>query len=195
MPKSQHNYVSLIHSLLILQILSSYLFLFDNLHYSLNEDWTVSVIAIYYKKYTYIYNSEGLIIFDSIGYFSCLICITTFATKDCVKELTKVRFLLKRFEIVPIWLLVLWEVLEHMTFESYDGIWISNIHRDRIPQLFARYWDRFLSHCYSSIIYLYIRAVSSYSLWYLVLEVKVNLLIFFTAFFFTAFTPCWTTLV
>ena len=32
----------------------------------------------------------------------------------------------------------------------------------------------FLSHCCSLIIYMYIRAVSSYSLWYLVSEVKVN---------------------
>ena len=49
------------------------------------------------------------------------------------------------------------------------------IHRDRIPQLSTRYWDSFLSHCCSLIIYMYIRAVSSYSLWYLVSEVKVNL--------------------
>ena len=62
-----------------------------------------------------------------------------------------------------------------MTFEHNDGIWISDIHRDRIPQLCARYWDSFLSHCCSSIIYMNIRAVSSYSLWYLVSEVKVNL--------------------
>ena len=60
-----------------------------------------------------------------------------------------------------------------MTFERNDGIWISDNHRDRIPQLCARYWDSCLSHCCSSIIYLYIRAVSSYSLWYLVSEVKI----------------------
>ena len=30
------------------------------------------------EKYTYIYNSEGLIIFDFIGYYSELICLTTF---------------------------------------------------------------------------------------------------------------------
>ena len=52
------------------QILFSYLFLFENLHYSLCERWAVSIIAIYYKKCTYIYNSEGLLIFDIIGYFS-----------------------------------------------------------------------------------------------------------------------------
>ena len=62
-----------------------------------------------------------------------------------------------------------------MTFERNTGIWISDIHRDRIPQLSARYSDRFLSHCCSSIIYMYIRVVSSHSLWYLVSEVKVNL--------------------
>ena len=62
-----------------------------------------------------------------------------------------------------------------MTFERNDGIWISDIDRDRIIQLCARYWDSFLSHCCSSIIYMYIRAVSSYSLWYLVSEIKVNL--------------------
>ena len=62
-----------------------------------------------------------------------------------------------------------------MTFEPNDGIWIFDINRDRIPQLCARYWDSFLSHCCSWIIYMYIRAVSSYSLWYLVSEVKVNL--------------------
>ena len=63
MPKSQHNYVSLIHSLLILQILFSYLFSFNDLYYSLYEHLTVSVIAVYYEKYTHIYNSEELIIF------------------------------------------------------------------------------------------------------------------------------------
>ena len=39
----------------------------------------------------------------------------------------------------------------------------------------ARYWDSFLYHCYSSKIYMHIRAASSCSLWYLVSEVKVNL--------------------
>ena len=82
---------------------------------------------------------------------------------------------------VPMWLLVLLEVLVHMTFKRNDGIWISDIHRDRIPQLWARYWDSFLSYCCSSIIYMYIRAVSSYSLWYLVSEVKVNLFTFESA--------------
>ena len=33
----------------------------------------------------------------------------------------------------------------------------------------------FLSYCWSSIIYTYIRPVYSYSLWYLVSEIKVNL--------------------
>ena len=42
-----------------------------------------------------------------------------------------------------------------MTFERNDGIWISEINRDRIPQLCSRYWDSFLSHCCSSIIYMY----------------------------------------
>ena len=51
-------------------------------------------------------------------------------------------------------------MLVHTTFERNDGIWISDIHRDRIPQLCARYWDNFLSHWCSSIIYMYIRAVS-----------------------------------
>ena len=69
-----------------------------------------------------------------------------------------------------IWLLVLYDVLVHMTFERNDGIWISDIHRDRIPQLCSRYWDSFLSRCCSSIIYNDIRVVSSYSLWYLVSE-------------------------
>ena len=74
------------------------------------------------------------------------------------------------------WLLVLSEVLDvHTTFERNDGIWISDIHRDRIPQLCAPYWDCFLSYCCSSIIYMYIRSVSCYSLWYLVSEIKVNL--------------------
>ena len=67
-------------------------------------------------------------------------------------------------------------MLVHMTFERNDGIWISDIHRDRIPLLWDRYWDdSFLSHCCSSIIYMQIRVVSSYSRWYLVSEVKVNL--------------------
>ena len=43
-------------------------------------------------------------------------------TTDCVKELTGVRFLLNSFGIVPIWLLVLLEVLVHMAFERNDGI-------------------------------------------------------------------------
>ena len=43
----------------------------------------------------------------------------------------------------------------HITFERNDGIRISDIHRDRIPLLCARYWDIFLSHCCSSIIYMY----------------------------------------
>ena len=59
------------------------------------------------KKDIYIYNSEGLIIFDVIGYYSYLISITTYVTADCVKELTMVRFLLESFGIVPVWLLVL----------------------------------------------------------------------------------------
>ena len=46
-------------------------------------------------------------------------------------------------------------MLVHKTFERNDGIWISDIHRDRIPQLWARYWDSFFSHCCSSIIYMY----------------------------------------
>ena len=41
----------------------------------------------------------------------------------------------------------------YMTFERTDGIWTSDIHRDRIPQLCARYWDSFLSQCFSSTIY------------------------------------------
>ena len=32
-----------------------------------------------------------------------------------------------------------------MAFERNDGIWISDIHRDRISQLCARYWDSFCS--------------------------------------------------
>ena len=75
----------------------------------------------------------------------------------------------------------------YMTFERNDGIWISDINPDRIPQLCARYWDSCLSHCCSSIIYLYIRAVSSYSLWYLVSEVKVNLFTFESAEAYTDF--------
>ena len=66
-------------------------------------------------------------------------------------------------------------MLVHMTFERNDGIWISDIHRDRIPQLCARYWDSLLSHCCPSLIYMYIRAVSIVILWYLVSVVKVNL--------------------
>ena len=46
-------------------------------------------------------------------------------------------------------------MLVHMTFERNDGIWISDIHRDRIIQLYTA-----LSHCCSSLIYIYIRAVS-----------------------------------
>ena len=42
--------------------------------------------------------------------------------------LTKVIFLLERFGIVPIWLLLLLEVLIHMTFEHNYGILISDIH-------------------------------------------------------------------
>ena len=61
-----------------------------------------------------------------------------------------------------------------VTFERNDGICISDINRDRIPQLCDRYWNNFLSHCCFSIIYMYIRAVYSNSLWYLVSEVKVN---------------------
>ena len=68
-------------------------------------------------------------------------------------------------------------MLVHMTFERNDGIWIFVINRDRIPQLCARYWDSFLPHCCSLIIYMYIRAVSTYSLWYLVSRSKS---IFFT---------------
>ena len=45
----------------------------------------------------------------------------------------------------------------------------------------AQYWDSFLSNCCSSIIYMYIRAVSSYSLKYLVSKVKVNLFTFESA--------------
>ena len=45
-------------------------------------------------------------------------------------------------------------MLVHASFECNDSIWISDIHRDRIPQLCARYWDSFLSHCCYSIIYI-----------------------------------------
>ena len=48
---------------------------------------------------------------------------------------------------------MLYEVLVHITFKRCDGIWISDIHRDWIPQLCARHWASFLSHCCSSIIY------------------------------------------
>ena len=41
-----------------------------------------------------------------------------------------------------------------MNFERNNSIWISDINRDRIPQLYARYWDSFLSRCCSSIIYI-----------------------------------------
>ena len=41
-----------------------------------------------------------------------------------------------------------------MTIEPNDGTSISDIHRDRIPQICTRYWDIFLSHCCSSIIYI-----------------------------------------
>ena len=78
-----------------------------------------------------------------------------------------------------------------MTFERTDGIWISDIHGDRIPQLCARCWDSFLSHCCSSIIYMYIRAVSSYSLWYLVSEVKVNLFLIWICWNIQIFIHKW----
>ena len=65
-----------------------------------------------------------------------------------------------------------------MTFERNNGIWISDIHRDRLPQLYAWYWDSFLFHCCSSETSsgsdMYIKAVSSHSLWYLVSGVKDN---------------------
>ena len=80
--------------------------------------------------------------------------------------------------IIPVlWFFVLLEVLVHMTFEPNDGIWISDIHRVRIPQLCALYWACLLSQGCSSKIYMYIRAASSYSLWYLVSEVNVNLIL------------------
>ena len=65
-----------------------------------------------------------------------------------------------------------------MTFERNDGIWIFDIHRVRISQLCARYWDIFLSQSCSSKIYLYIRAIFSCSLWYLVSDFKVNIFYF-----------------
>ena len=40
-----------------------------------------------------------------------MICITTFVTADSVKELTKIQFSLEKIGIIPIWLLVLLEVL------------------------------------------------------------------------------------
>ena len=66
------------------------------------------------------------------------------------------------------------DVRTYMTFER-DGIWISYIHRDWIPQLRAWYRDSLLHQGCSSIICMFIRAFSSYSLRYLVSEVKVNL--------------------
>ena len=57
-------------------------------------------------------------------------------TADCVKELTKVRFLLERFGII---IGALGGVGLHMTFERKEGICIYDINRDRIPQLCARY--------------------------------------------------------
>ena len=42
-------------------------------------------------------------------------------------------------------------MLVHMTFERNDGIWISDIHKDRITQLCARYWDPLLFHSLSSM--------------------------------------------
>ena len=66
----------------------------------------------------------------------------------------------------------------HMIFERYDGIWISDIRQNLIPQLCAWYWDSFFFLGCSLIIYMYIRAVSSYYPRYLIVsEVKV--------FFFT----------
>ena len=38
-----------------------------------------------------------------------------------------------------------------MTFERNDGIWISDVHNDRIPQLCARYWDPLLFHSLSTM--------------------------------------------
>ena len=83
----------------------------------------------------------------------------------------------KVWDCSHIMVIALWDVV-HMTFERDDGIWIFDIHQDRIPQLCAWYRDNFLPHGCSLIIYMYISAVSGYSWWYLVPEVKVNL--FFT---------------
>ena len=102
----------------------------------------------------------------------------------------KVLILFKMVGIVPIlWLLVLcwyiWRLNVTMVFE------FLHIHRDRIPQHCARYWDTFLQQDCSSKIYMYIRAVSSYSLWYLVPEIKVNLHIWICCNI-PIFTPeCW----
>ena len=54
------------------------------------------------KKYTYIYNSEGLIIFDIIGYYYQLICMTTSVPADCVKELRWFDFYLKGLGLFPL---------------------------------------------------------------------------------------------
>ena len=50
-------------------------------------------------------------------------------------------------------------------FWTWRWYWISDINRDRIIRLCARYWDSLLSHC--------CWAVSSYSLWYLVSDIWI----------------------
>ena len=62
-------------------------------------------------------------------------------------------------------------------FERSDGIWISNIHRDWIPQFCARYWDSFWSYRCSSIIYMCKTEPFYVILWYTLLRKKK--LIFF----------------
>ena len=70
-----------------------------------------------------------------------------------VKELTKVECFFKKVwacSHVGCWCS---KRCWYMSFERNDGIWISHINLDLIPQLGARYWDSILPHSCSSIIY------------------------------------------
>ena len=113
------------------------------------------------KKDTYIYNSEGLnfwlywLLF-LIG-LSHNVCTQR---RVCAGTDEDTIFIRKVWDCPHMVICVLVDVGTY-DFWTYDGIWISDINRDRIPELCGRYWDSFLSHCCSSIIYMHIRTVSS----------------------------------
>ena len=64
------------------------------------------------KKYTFIYNSEGLINFDFIGYYSLLICLTKFVHSR----------LCEGTDEGPIFIRKVWDCPKYMVIGALGGV-------------------------------------------------------------------------